>query len=112
MIHKQFSIFDSAAQAYLPPFILPRDEMAQRTFGDCVNSADHQFGAHPEHYTLFRLGVWDDETGIFTPEPNGPQTLGNGVTYVRTPSEEKTNGTALRNETPVLSSPAGDDPAE
>lgn len=109
MIHKQFSIYDAKAQAYLPPFILPRTEMAERTFGDCVNSKDHQFAAHPADYTLFLLGLWDDETAMFTQEPNGPQTLGNGVTYVRNQSGEKSNGTQVGNETPVLSGPVSDD---
>ena len=109
MIHKQFSIYDSGAQAYLPPFILPRDEMAQRTFGDACNSESHQFGAHPEDYTLFRLGTWDDESAIFTPEPNGPQTLGNGVEYVRTQTGQ-TNGTQpLSDETPVQPGTTGSD---
>ncbi|AXL15432.1 nonstructural protein [Microviridae sp.] len=83
MIHYQFSIYDSKAGAYLPPFILPREEMAIRTFGDCINATDHQFSLHPEDYTLFRLGTWDDETARFTPEANGPHPVGNGVEFIR-----------------------------
>ncbi len=64
MKHKMFSIFDAKALAYLPPFCLPEAGMAVRTFGDCVNSDDHQFGAHPEDYTLFLIGTFDDRTGI------------------------------------------------
>lgn len=117
MIHKQFSIYDSGAQAYLPPFILPRDEMAQRTFGDCCNSKEHQFGAHPEDYTLFRLGTWDDETAIFTPEPNGPQTLGNGVEYVQHQIGAASNGEAkqqasISNDASILSGASGTDSSE
>lgn len=91
MIHAVFSIHDSKAGAYLPPFILPRVEMAQRTFGDCINSADHQFGAHPEDYTLFELGHFDDDTGQFNLYPEGI-SLGNGVQYVRTDSPKATEG--------------------
>lgn len=64
MIHRLFTIFDDKAEAYLPPFVLPGKGMAMRVFGDCVNSKDHQFGAHPEDYTLFDIGSFDDKTGI------------------------------------------------
>jgi hypothetical protein len=58
-----FSIYDQKAKAYLPPFILPNEAMAVRTFSDCVNSKEHQFGAHPEDYTLFNIGDFDDSQG-------------------------------------------------
>ncbi len=67
MKHEIFSIFDSAARAYLPPFVLPEETMAIRVFSDCVNSGDHQFGAHPGDYTLFNLGVWDNSKGVIMP---------------------------------------------
>ena len=70
MIHKIFTIHDSKAQAFLPPFILPRAEMAERTFGDCINSADHQFGQHPDDYTLFELGAFDDEDASYVTHPS------------------------------------------
>jgi len=81
MIHNVFTIYDAKAEAYLPPFILPKISMAKRTFSDCVNSSDHQFGAHPEDYTLFTIGTFDDETAqynlLLTPE-----SLGLGNEYV------------------------------
>lgn len=64
MVHRLFTIFDDKAEAYLPPFVLPGKGMAMRIFGDCVNSKDHQFGVHPEDYTLFDIGSFDDKTGI------------------------------------------------
>ena len=83
MIHNVFTVYDQKAGAYLPPWIMPKIEMAKRVFGDCVNSPEHQFGAHPEDYTLFDLGHFDDETAMFMAQPNGPQTLGNGLEFVR-----------------------------
>ncbi len=82
MIHRMFAIFDAKALAYLPPFVLPEVGMALRTFGDCVNSDDHQFGAHPEDYTLFNIGSYDDKTGLIS----GLDTrcvVANGVEVVR-----------------------------
>jgi len=80
MIHSIFSIHDAKASAFLPPFILPRVEMAQRVFSDCVNSEDHQFGQHPEDYTLFHMGNFDDETGEIHPKTT-PTSLGLGLEY-------------------------------
>jgi len=102
MIHNVFTIFDAKAEAYLPPFILPKTSMAKRTFSDCVNSADHQFGAHPEDYTLFTIGTFDDETAqynlLLTPE-----SLGLGIEYVvKQPDTQQmdmigdTNGAEIR----------------
>lgn len=50
---KAFSVYDIKAAAYLPPFFLPTVGMATRTFSDCANSHDHQFGRNPADYILF-----------------------------------------------------------
>ena len=81
MIHLVFSVYDQKAAAYLPPFILPRSEMAIRTFSDCINSAEHQFGKHPGDYTLFRLGMFDDEKGQYHLEI-APISEGNGLEFL------------------------------
>lgn len=84
MLHNVFTIFDEKARAYLPPFFLPEDGMAIRTFSDCVNAKDHQFAAHPHDYTLFKIGTWDNNIA-FLETFNAPQSLGNGVEFVTTP---------------------------
>jgi len=61
MEQKIFTIYDSKAKAYLTPFFLHEDGMAIRVFADCVNDTNHQFGKHPEDYTLFNIGSWSDE---------------------------------------------------
>ncbi len=74
-----FAIYDDKAKAYLPPFFLPTKEMAQRTFSDCINDSQHAFGLHPEDYTLFHLGGFDNLTAeTITTKPH---TLGNGLIY-------------------------------
>lgn len=84
MKHKVFTVFDEKAGAHLPIFMMHREEMAQRVFGDCVNSADHAFAKHPADYTLFQIGEFDDSLGKLIPcEAN--RNLGNGVTYLRRP---------------------------
>ncbi len=82
MKHKMFTVFDSAAGAYLPPFVLPAEAMAVRVFSDCVNSSDHQFGKHPSDYTLFELGVWDDSAGVVSLLPSGGGKIVNGLEVI------------------------------
>ncbi len=66
MIHKIYSIYDSKAESYTPPFFQHQEAMAVRTFSDCCNDPGHTFGKHPEDYTLFDLGQYDDTTGFIT----------------------------------------------
>lgn len=66
MIHKIFAVFDSKAESYTPPFFQHHEAMAVRTFTDCCNDDEHTFGKHPEDYTLFDLGLYDDSTGTIT----------------------------------------------
>lgn len=68
MKFKIFSVFDVKAKAYLPPFFLPEEAMAVRTFKDCANDKAHAFGLHPEDYSLFRLGEFDSLSGELFPE--------------------------------------------
>lgn len=67
MKYAMFTIHDSKAQAYITPWFLPEVGQAVRAFGDCVNSDTHQFGLHPEDYTLFEIGEYDDSNGECTP---------------------------------------------
>lgn len=77
---KIFSVYDQKARAFLPPFFLPERAMAERVFTDCVNSDDHQFGRHPEDYTLIEIGTFDDKDGLLLPK-DIPDTIGTGLQY-------------------------------
>ncbi len=78
-----FVIYDSKANAYMQPWFLTQQGMAQRAFSDCVNDADHNFGRHPEDYTLFQIGEFDDQTAKV--EWTTPKAMGNGIEYVLKP---------------------------
>jgi len=80
MLQKIFTIHDIKASAYLPPFFMPQTGMALRVFGDCINDQEHQFSNHPEDYTLFALGTFDDQTAIAITTP--PESLGNGLEFI------------------------------
>jgi len=76
---KIFTVYDEKAEAFLPPFFLPAIGMATRSFSECVNSKDHQFGKYPHDYTLFHVGEWDELTCKFEIKSN--KSLGNGVEF-------------------------------
>lgn len=63
MIQKIYSIYDTKAQAFLPPFFMPNDDMAIRAVMDCLADPNHNFAAHPEDYGLVALGEFDDQLG-------------------------------------------------
>jgi len=77
-----FSVYDVKAQAYLPPFFMSNNQVAIRAITDCVNDPSHLFYKNPQDYTLFFLGVFDDNTGLIEPHI-APITLGNGVEFVK-----------------------------
>lgn len=112
MIHSVFSVYDQKAGAHLPPFVLPRVEMAQRVFADCCNSNDHQFSKHPEDYSLWHHGSWDDANGGFIPHKRGAKNLGNGLQYLQSLTLKEVNGHGqVGDATPVLASPESGDSA-
>jgi len=85
MKHKIFTVYDSKAKAYITPFFLHEDGMALRVFGDCINDTTHQFGKHPEDYTLFEIGTWEDQKAKFSGTIT--KALANGIELVKAPFE-------------------------
>lgn len=83
MNHMVFSIYDAKAEAFLPPLFFKTQGIAWRAFRDCVNDAGHAFNAHPEDYSLFRLGVWEDNSAAYIAEPQ-PVSIVTGLELVDT----------------------------
>ncbi len=80
-----FTVRDSAAEAFMRPFFAQSQGAAIRSFSDMVNGeAEHPIAAHPEDYTLFALGTFNERTGMM--ETHEPRSLGNGATFVLVPS--------------------------
>ena len=80
MLIEIYTVHDSATGAFLQPFFAQRDGAALRGFSDLVNQEGHEFNKHPEGYTLFNIGTYNDENG--TIEPREPKSLGNAVTFL------------------------------
>lgn len=105
MISNIFTVHDVKADAYLPPFVYAQLAQAVRTFADCVNKPDHQFGAHPADYTLFHIGTFDDSSAKF--EPTTPISLGNGVEFIETNPTESSNVSKIGDATQLPERPSG-----
>jgi len=66
MLLNIYSIFDTAAAIYQRPFTAKSHGEVTRSFKDVCTDADHEIGKHPEDYTLFCLGTFNDGTGEVT----------------------------------------------
>jgi hypothetical protein len=58
-----YTIYDVASGVYMRPFFSQADGQAIRGFKDIACDADHEIGKHPEDYTLYRIGSFNDNTG-------------------------------------------------
>lgn len=62
-----FSVFDKGVNAFMQPFFMRAKGEAVRSFMDACSDGKTNFCRHPEDYTLFFLGVWDDTNAEFVP---------------------------------------------
>jgi len=85
MIHQIFTVYDSKAEAYLAPFFSNAKGAALRSFVDTVLDKSHPFNKHPEDYTLFYLGEFDDLKANFDLQA-APISLGCAIEFMN--SEE------------------------
>jgi len=75
-----YAIRDQAVGAFNTPIFLRSHGEAIRSFADGVNNPgkDNLLNQHPEHYTLYWLGEYDDQYGSFDC-PKEPQVLSSGI---------------------------------
>lgn len=62
---KVFSIYDGKAQAFAAPFFMPTIGMAVRAFTELVNDKASTVNRYPSDFTLFQVGEFDEQKGIF-----------------------------------------------
>lgn len=63
---KIFSVFDSKAKAFMAPFTMGTVGMALRSFEEVANNRDHLIGKHPDDFSLYEIGTFDDEFAQIT----------------------------------------------
>jgi hypothetical protein len=79
-----FTVFDSAAKAYMEPFFAPTVEFAIRKFRATVNEPGTTIHRFPEDYSLFAIGEFDPETGMVKPYQE-LHSLGVAIQFVDRP---------------------------
>jgi hypothetical protein len=85
-----YAIYDNTAKAYMQPFYMHNHALAVRAFTDQVNSEqDNPIKNHPDQFTLFHIGEFDDKTGNL--ELREHQSLGKALSYKKETTYEKTN---------------------
>jgi len=62
------TVKDRAADAFGRPMFVPSTGVAIRSFTDEVNRSDSENNLynHPDDFDLYDLGVFDDQTGMFS----------------------------------------------
>lgn len=68
MIHRIFAVRDAKVEAFLQPFFTQTAGSAIRSISEVVNDPQHTFAKHHGDYALYKLGEFDDESGVFLPE--------------------------------------------
>lgn len=81
---RMYSVFDSAVGSYMRPFFSDHKANAIRSFVNIVNdkNPDNIINAHPDQFTLFELGEFEQSTGVFSSHAM-PMSLGNGVEFIK-----------------------------
>lgn len=85
---KVFTIYDSKAETYLIPFYARANGEAIRTFINMAKDDTHPVGQNPEDYTLFRIGMFDQEKGIVA-GLKAHEPLGKAIDYIREPDPNR-----------------------
>lgn len=87
---KIFSIYDEKAKAYFPPQFQPQIGQAIRTFTDIVNNPETQLHKHPEDYSLYHIGSFNDDNAKLE-SLNEPQFLARASEVIKKPMPELIN---------------------
>ena len=61
---KLISVRDVKTEMFTTPLCQPTEGAAIRSFQEAVNDKTTQFSKHPEDYSLYHVGNWDDSTGL------------------------------------------------
>lgn len=60
-----FTIYDKAVLAYNTPFFARHTGEAIRSFTDLCRDPQSNVSRHPEDFSLYSLGTYDDGSGVF-----------------------------------------------
>lgn len=106
MLLTVFAIYDSGISTWMPPIYARNKGEMLRQFMDACNDPGSKLAKHPQDYTLFEIGTFDDDKCIFnlhkTPVrlvmaidvlKNAPAASGGGAGGT-SPREERSDGSS------------------
>ncbi|UDN67594.1 nonstructural protein [robinz microvirus RP_62] len=89
MVLHGYSVFDTKALVYSPPFFQSAHGAAIRMFMDLANDVNTTIGRHPADYILFHVCQFDDQTGLSTAiEPRAH--LADAISLLNRPKQQST----------------------
>lgn len=77
-----FAVYDNKIGTYAQPFFSQTISAAKRSFVDAASDPSTLLSKHPEDFSLFHLGEFDDSTGFLDPL-TAPENLGLAASYLK-----------------------------
>jgi len=65
-----YAVWDTCTGIYEKPFFHTADDAVKREFQDVAMEEGHAINKHPEHYSIWRLGSFDNLNGNILDEKN------------------------------------------
>ena len=81
MIKIVTAIYDSKCEAYSAPSLFKTRGEAMRAWIEAVKDEKSPMFKHPEDYTMFEIGTYDEEKGVFN-NSKAPYSYGTAHTLV------------------------------
>lgn len=107
MKQKVFAVYDSLARVFFPPFYVSHEAQARRSFMAIANDKESAISQHPQDFTLFEIGEFDDELGALIPHPKHINHGLASIYKVRELDHAAKPPESLGNATPVRASAQG-----
>lgn len=89
------AIFDSKVKIFTQPYLFVNKGAALRTWQEAANDPQSPYCKHPEDFTMFIVGEYNDETGILT-HLTAFESLGNALQFKNI--QQQNNVTNLHSE--------------
>lgn len=64
LIQQFYSVYDTKAEVYSPPFVAVNHDVARRLFSAAAGDPQTPIGAHPLDYMLMHVGAWNSQSGL------------------------------------------------
>lgn len=74
-----YSILDKGVQAFSQPFSAHNDYAARRVFERAVADPESIMSIKPSDFALFRIGSFDDDSGLISSEDSHPVLISEGL---------------------------------